>query len=232
MKQCQYYSGGRLLRGRRFNLRGETNNDRKSLDTQVKNKSIRSNERKTRRKSTRISLKQDSIDVEELEVVFDSNGFTKEEVGTFGKLNKKPFVLVQNVASNDALAKQEVTAGNKTENGLKLRPSFIKLKKLSVKSFRYDDDEVELSDDEDNVMEDDEVQISDEEEDEMEDEYIDEDLTENFDKLLGIRQRLSSKVKNYEARQILKVGPTHYNKLQELNKISLLIEKNAETEID
>jgi hypothetical protein len=249
MKHCHRSGGGRgsvrqrVLRkrndfgkqkGMKVNLRSKFIKKRKSLKTSDRNigQTIMQG-RRGQRALRNISLK--SKCEEEVEVVYDRNGFTKAEIGTFGKLCKKPFVLVHTIVTtaNGTLATHDISSDILNRKEIEFRRSFIHLKKLSVENFKtfVCKDKKDVDDQPRSLPE---IEIDkdgrESENEVMSDEYVDEDTTEHIDKLLDIWQRLSSKVRKHKEKRILQVGSTDYNHLEELKKITLLIETNSQDE--
>ena len=233
MKSFEAISRSRSLRNRRLSHRKNNLKERKSSRMKEKRKSL--NHQKNKLKSLAV--------VNDIEVVFDRNWFAEEEVGRFGKLNKKPFVLILNIGADDTLAKQEVTAETLDRKALKLRTSFISVKKISTND-RLNIHKVEVDQDVEverklrasfvylkkmhvnDTIEKNEVETDDEDSD------IDDDMeSENIEKLLDIRDKLRVKVKNHENRKIVQLGSEVYDSLKEYKTISLIIEKNSETEM-
>jgi len=246
MKSCEAISRGRSLRARRLLNRKNVLKERKSSRIQEKRKSLKGQKNK---------LKHVAVVDDDLEVVFDRNWFAEEEVGKSGKLNKKPFVLVLNIGADDTLAKQEVTNETLARKALKLRALFISVKKISINDklnkFDVKDNEVDVEQDveaptysklrtsfvylqkmhvNDKINDKNEVETEDEEDSDGID--YDDVESENFEKLLEIRDKLRVKVKNHEKKKNVQFAPEVYDSLKEYRTICLLIEKNSETDMD
>ena len=59
---------------------------------------------------------------------------------------------------------------------------------------------------------------------------VDEESTENFEKLVDLNRRLSLKVKKHKNKRLLQDGPFKYDQKEEFNKFALLIEENSHAE--